>query len=118
MTLNVVTLDDVAAQPWRNGGGVTRELLRWPDADDWTLRLSVADIDREGPFSAFPGVRRWIVALTGLGMELGDPFNFRIEPGMPPYRFQGEYAPMCTLIDGPTRDLNLMINDRRASGCV
>ena len=116
MTLNVVRLDDVAPQPWRNGGGVTRELLKWPDADDWILRLSVADIEKDGPFSAFPGVQRWIVALTGVGMELGEPFNFRIEPGMPPYRFQGEYAPMCTLIDGLTSDLNLMINERAASG--
>ena len=116
MTLNVVKLDDVAPQPWRNSGGVTRELLTWPVADDWIVRLSVADIEKDGPFSAFPGVQRWIVALTGVGMELGEPFNFRIEPGMPAYRFKGEYAPMCTLIDGPTSDLNLMINERRASG--
>lgn len=116
MTLNVVRLDEVAPQPWRNGGGVTRELLTWPKADDWIFRLSVADIEKDGPFSVFPGVQRWIVALTGTGMELGEPFNCRIEPGMPPFRFQGEYAPMCTLIDGPTSDLNLMINERRASG--
>ena len=116
MTLNVVRLEDAAPQPWRNGGGVTRELLKWPNADDWTLRLSVADIKKDGPFSAFPEVQRWIVALTGVGMELGEPLNFRIEPGMPPYRFQGEYAPMCTLIDGPTRDLNLMINELAATG--
>ena len=105
MTLNVVRLEDAARQPWRNGGGVTRELLKWPNADDWTLRLSVADIQKDGPFSAFPQVQRWIVALTGVGMELGEPLNFRIEPGMPPYRFKGAYAPMCTLIDGPMRDL-------------
>ena len=116
MTLNVVRLDEVAPQSWRNGAGVTRELLTWPNADDWILRLSVADIEKDGPFSAFPGVQRWIVALTGVGMELGEPFNFRIEPGMPPYRFQGEFAPMCTLINGPTSDLNLMINERHASG--
>ena len=31
----------------------------WPGRarDDWQLRISVADIDRDGPFSAFPGVR-------------------------------------------------------------
>ena len=116
MTLNVVRLDDVAPQPWRNGGGVTRELLTWPNADDWIVRLSVADIEKDGPFSVFPDVQRWIVALSGMGMELGEPFNFRIEPGMLPYRFRGEYAPMCTLMDGPTSDLNLMLKERRASG--
>ena len=116
MTLNVVRLDDVAPQPWRNGGGVTRELLKWPDADDWILRLSVADIEADGPFSAFPGVQRWIVALTGVGMELGEPFNVQLEPGLPVYSFDGRFAPMCTLTDGPTKDLNLMIAKNRASG--
>lgn len=116
MTLNVVNLDDAVAQAWRNGGGVTRELLTWPNVDDWILRLSVADIEKDGPFSTFPGIQRWIVALTGVGMDLGEPFNFRIEPGMPAYRFRGEHAPMCTLIDGPTSDLNLMIDEGRASG--
>ena len=116
MTLNVVRLDDVAPQPWRNGGGVTRELLKWPDADDWILRLSVADIEKDGPFSAFPGVRRWIVALTGVGMELYEPFNVQLKPGLPVYSFDGRFAPMCTLTDGPTKDLNLMIAEKQASG--
>ncbi len=116
MTLNVVSLDDVAPQPWRNGGGVTRELLTWPNADDWILRLSVADIEKDGPFSAFPDVQRWIVALTGVGMELGEPFNVQLEPGLPVYSFDGRFAPMCTLTAGPTTDLNLMIATKRASG--
>ena len=116
MTLNVVRLDDMAQQPWRNGGGVTRELLTWPNADDWTMRLSVAKIEKDGPFSAFPGVQRWIVALTGVGMELGEPFNVHLEPGLPVFSFDGQYAPMCTLTDGPTQDLNLMIATNRASG--
>ena len=58
MTLNVVRLEDAAPQAWRNGGGVTRELLTWPNADDWIVRLSVADIEKDGPFSAFPGDRK------------------------------------------------------------
>ena len=116
MTLSVVRLDDVAPKPWRNGGGVTRELLTWPDAGDWILRLSVADIEMDGPFSAFPGVRRWIVALTGAGMELGVPFNVQLEPGLPVFSFDGQFAPLCTLTDGPTKDLNLMVATNRASG--
>jgi len=116
VTLNVVRLDDAAPHPWRNGGGVTRELLTWPNADDWILRLSVADIEKDGPFSAFPDVQRWIVALTGVGMELGEPFNVQLEPGLPVYAFDGRFAPMCTLTSGPTQDLNLMIATNRASG--
>ncbi|MFG5407966.1 HutD family protein [Piscinibacter sakaiensis] len=40
------------AQPWRNGGGHTRELWTWPADGPWQARLSVADIAADGPFSA------------------------------------------------------------------
>jgi uncharacterized protein len=51
--MRVIELAQVEPRPWRNGGGVTRELLAWPGGDDWALRLSVAEIERDGPFSAF-----------------------------------------------------------------
>lgn len=35
MTRHRIALDTVPRQPWRNGGGSTRELLAWPDATDW-----------------------------------------------------------------------------------
>ena len=48
----VVQTSSAAPVPWKNGGGVTRELLRLPadGGDDWTLRISVADIAADGPF--------------------------------------------------------------------
>ena len=43
--LQIAPLAGAAAQPWRNGGGITRELLAWPVASDqWALRVSVAQI--------------------------------------------------------------------------
>lgn len=111
--MRLIALDAVAPQPWRNGGGATRELLRLPaDAggDDWTLRLSVADIERDGPFSAFPGVRRWFAVLTGHGVVLSLPDGeHRLSPASPALAFDGGDAPGCRLVDGPTRDLNLML---------
>ena len=44
MKATLVRVDDVAPVPWRNGGGLTRELLAWPAAQDWAIRISVADI--------------------------------------------------------------------------
>ena len=55
---NSIRVDAVPPAPWRNGGGVTRELLRWPADDGWRLRISVADIHTDGPFSVFAGVQR------------------------------------------------------------
>lgn len=112
MTPHAVPLDSVQPQPWRNGGGTTRELLAWPQGAPWNARVSVADIDADGPFSAFPGVERWFAVIEGRGVELDfGEANQRITRDDQPVRFDGARAPMCRLLDGPTRDLNLMLRD-------
>lgn len=106
----VILADDVSPQVWRNGGGQTRELWTWPNGTDWQVRVSRADITRDGPFSAFDGVQRWFVVLTGLGVTLqfsdGDA---SLHSGDAPLTFDGAKAPTCALVDGPTLDLNLMV---------
>ncbi len=111
MTLHLVELSQSTPQPWRNGGGVTRELLAWPPGSgaDWLVRVSVADIDRDGPFSPFPGVQRCFTVLEGAGVVLD--FAGLEQPMTAvstPLNFDGAAAPGCRLVDGPTRDLNLM----------
>jgi environmental stress-induced protein Ves len=108
--LNLVRADDVAPTRWRNGGGWTRELAAWPSAHDWIVRVSVADIAHDGPFSAFPGVDRWFAVLDGDGVELDDGSGtIRLAPGATIHRFRGEAAPHCRLVGGPTRDFNVML---------
>jgi environmental stress-induced protein Ves len=115
MTLHVVRCDAVEPQPWKNAGGLTRELLAWPSRDDWALRLSVADIRADGPFSAFDGIDRWFAVLQGAGVLLVLPGGKEaVVPDAPPLQFRGEAAPHCELLNGPTRDLNLML--RRGAG--
>lgn len=115
MTLHVVRCDAVEPQPWKNGGGLTRELLAWPSRADWALRLSVADIRADGPFSAFDGIDRCFAVLQGAGVLLAMPEGKEaVVPDAPPLRFRGEAAPHCELLNGPTRDLNLML--RRDAG--
>jgi len=122
--LATVDAAEVAPQAWRNGGGRTRELLAWPSGSGWKLRLSVADIDADGPFSAFPGVRRWFAVLEGAGvvLKLADG-DRRLTTSSEPLAFDGAEAPGSTLIGGATRDLNLMLRggargrlERAASG--
>jgi hypothetical protein len=77
------------------------------------LRISVADIAADGPFSRFPGVDRWFAVLSGAGValdwgkETGAPSDV-VAPASAPLHFEGEHAPGCRLLDGPTRDLNVM----------
>lgn len=139
MSLHRVLLQDQPPTPWRNGGGLTHELLCWstaagdpgdaggpgaeadeapgraPASQTWSLRVSVARIDQQGPFSAFPGIERWFAVLAGAGVRLGrGAGQRRMTPLDPPWGFDGALAPDCELIDGPTLDLNLMV--RRAHG--
>jgi environmental stress-induced protein Ves len=53
-------------QPWKNGRGFTSEVLLIPEgADDYWLRVSVAEVSESAPFSTFPGFRRWSLLLEG-----------------------------------------------------
>lgn len=110
----VVRLADVAPRPWRNGGGTARDLLSWPRQDGWQCRISVAEIVADGPFSAYPGVERCFAVLQGEGVELTvDGTTQRLTRHTRPLRFDGAAATGCRLLEGPTRDLNLMLRDAR-----
>ena len=114
MTPQLISVADTPPQPWRNGCGSTRELLAWPTATDWQLRLSVADIDADGPFSVFDGVQRWFVVLQGAGVALTIAGQLRRQrPDDAALHFDGADRTDCRLLDGPTRDLNLMLRGRR-----
>ena len=122
MSWSVISALDLPPQRWRNGGGRTRELLAWPHPADWVVRVSVADIERDGPFSAFPGIDRWFAVLQGGGVRLsgagdaaGDAAR-ELRCGDPLFAFDGGLAPSCQLLDGMTRDFNLM--HRRGHGLM
>ncbi len=117
MTPSIIEMERIAPTPWLNGGGLGRELVAWPAPDDWAVRVSVADIDRDGPFSAYPGVQRWFVVLSGSGVRLRlAERSVKLTPDNPPLCFDGAPAPGCTLLEGPTRDLNLMLQADRVEG--
>lgn len=109
MDWQVVELDDVAPTAWRNGGGTTQVLLAWPHADEWRVRISVAEIARDGEFSRYPGAERWFAVLEGAGVRLQVGAGTQVlTPESGPFRFAGHAQVDCSLIAGPTRDLNLM----------
>lgn len=114
--IDLIPLDDVPPQRWFNGGGWTREIARGGDAQDWDWRLSVADVEADGPFSRLPGIEREIYLLEGAGMQFdfADGEAFALTPESPRLRFDGGRALDSRLIDGPTRDFNLMWRRDRA----
>ena len=115
----LIPWDALKPAPWKNGGGVTREVAAYPagrDTSSFTWRLSIADIDAGGPFSSFPGIDRTLVLLGGNGMVLtqDDGTAYPLEKPLDMARFAGETAISARLFDGPTRDLNVMV--RRSHG--
>ena len=95
---------------WKNGAGWTREILRWPEAGAWEWRLSIAEIEEDAPFSAFPGVERELVLLRGNGLRLrfDDGRVVALEPPHGRLRFAGEDGVRGELVEGQTQDFNLM----------
>ena len=116
----VLTPADYRHTAWKNGGGRTTEVaVHPPDADfaRFAWRASVADVIRDGPFSAFPGVDRTLVLLRGAGITLagaGEPFE--VTAHYDPVRFAGDDALACRLHAGPVRDFNLMVRRGFARG--
>jgi uncharacterized protein len=112
----IVRVADIAPVPWRNGGGVTRELLAWPDPKDWLLRVSVAEIRQSGAFSEYPGVDRWFAVLEGGAVRLATAGTEATEltashPEL--HAFSGDAATHCTALGAETRDFNLMARRSR-----
>ncbi|HEX5489284.1 MAG TPA: HutD family protein [Rhodanobacteraceae bacterium] len=96
-------------EPWANGTGHTTVVLREPDSADWTVRISVANVERDGPFSELPDTRRALVPLDAT-MTLRFPDGSeRRAARLGVLHFEGSPAPFGVLSEGPTRDFNLML---------
>ena len=110
---------DIAPQRWKNGAGVTRELAISPagaGSDDFDWRISVAEIARDAPFSACPGVDRCIVLLHGDGMRLRSVeagIDQRLARPHEPFHFAGDDVLQASLLGGACEDLNVMVRRGR-----
>lgn len=102
---------DARRMRWKNDGGITTEIARHPAEDDFDWRISIAEITSDGDFSIFPGVDRVLMLLDGNGVELDldGEAPVRLDHRFQQHAFSGEAPIFCRLIDGPTRDFNLML---------
>lgn len=103
-TIDVRALSSVAVEPWRNGGGVTQTLAR--HGAEW--RVSVAQVERDGPYSRFDGIERLSFLLRGKGVTLRHGASvIRLAP-LTAVEYDGGTAWDATLVDGPVTALNVM----------
>ncbi|MBK8440503.1 MAG: HutD family protein [Rhodobacter sp.] len=104
-----LTPADYTRQPWKNGKGVTVEMLRIDRGGQLLARLSRATVVEDGPFSVFPGIMRNLTVLTGKGFRLiGPGLDLRCDPLLP-VAFPGDTAVAAIGTNGePSDDFNVM----------
>ena len=113
MTFTILRAADRKAVPWKNGGGITREIAAWPPGsgfDDFAWRISMAEVREDGPFSSFPGVERILTVLEGgLRLTIEGAGVFDLSPGSAPQAFDGATPASAELTAaGSVLDLNVM----------
>jgi environmental stress-induced protein Ves len=103
---------DRKAAPWKNGGGITREILVMPpDAglSDFDWRVSIAEVSSNGPFSLFPDIDRTLTILSGDGISLTiDGAEVALTTRSAPYEFPGDLPASADLLGSTVTDLNVM----------
>ena len=106
-----------SAVPWKNGGGLTREVAVYPPGSDlgnFDWRVSLAEVRRGGPFSAFPGVDRHLAVLEGqLELAVAGRGTVTLCAGTPPLTFPGDVAALAEPRQPPVTDLNVMTRRSR-----
>jgi uncharacterized protein len=108
--LLVRRLDAMPLQPWKNGGGFARELAA---GDGW--RISLADVERNGPFSVYEGVTRHSVVVSGAGLRLQERDETVDLRPFDPATYDGGRAWQATLRNGRVQVLNVMVDAARWS---
>jgi environmental stress-induced protein Ves len=116
MTAHRYRRADLAIQPWKNGGGVTREVVSVPGQTgaagaDFDWRVSIAHIAASGPFSSYAGIDRVITLLEGPGVHLRSPdgpIDHRLDTPLAPFAFPGEAAIHADLLGADCHDFNVM----------
>lgn len=93
---------------WRNGGGWTQVLAQAPGPEPVEWRISVADIERDGPFSDYSGYDRTIVAENaGFTLEFADGERAYVS-ALEPFSFSGDRAVYCRLDGAAVTAFNVM----------
>ncbi|WP_258803738.1 HutD/Ves family protein [Pseudarthrobacter sp. NS4] len=123
--MEIIRFADLKAEPWRNGGGVTRQIAAQPspsvaseDAPNgranggrdpgWDWRVSIADVTKAGDFSPFPGMERVLTVIEGELLLLSvDGAEHPMEKYRP-FRFAGGAATSGKLPTGDVRNLNVI----------
>jgi len=103
---------DRRAVPWKNGGGLTREVAVHPPGSDlasFDWRVSLAEVHQGGPFSTFPEIDRELAVIGGrLELSIAGREVLTLSPQSAPVGFPGDLPARAEPVQSPVFDLNVM----------
>ena len=121
-TLAVLRAAERVAVPWKNGGGVTREVAvspRGSQLGDFNWRVSIAEIGVAGPFSLFPGIDRRMAVLSGrLSLQIDGQAAVTLSNDGSAVAFPGEVPVFAEPLGVTVTDLNVMTRRGRCSATL
>ncbi len=110
ITAQILTYDSYVQMPWKNGGGLTQEICRYPkekEVFDW--RISRATVHEDGNFSLFKGYQRVISIVKGQGVFLQEAQSGKkLISRQDVFSFSGDQLIHCELVNGSVIDVNLI----------
>lgn len=108
--------------PWKNGGGLTREVAIFPpgsDLETFEWRVSIAEIRGAGAFSRFPGVDRQMMIVSGrLSLAIDAASAITLTPESDALAFPGDVPVFAEPLGAPVTDLNLMTRRARCTATL
>lgn len=119
--MKILRAAERVAVPWKNGGGVTREVAVWPHGagfDDFDWRVSIAEVREAGPFSVFADIDRVLTILEGRMTLAFDDREMTLDPHSAPLALAGDAPCFGTPLGGPVTDLNVMVRRGRCRAGV
>jgi uncharacterized protein len=109
--LRLIRQSEMTEGLWRNGMGVSWEIAshKEPGAAEFSWRFAKARIDRDVPFSIYPGIDRVFMQISGNGLDLKFEGGhvLQVHESNVPHAFPCDVPLNCKLLDGPCFDLNL-----------
>ena len=112
-TMLRITSDEFKTVPWKNGKGITQQIISSSDDDDYDWRFSRAQVTTDGPFSIFNGKSRILTVIEGAGLSLISSSSVIEAKPFEPVRFSGAVEITGKLWQGPIMDLNLIYSSER-----
>tara|TARA_R110002049_G_scaffold94498_5_gene232624 strand:+ start:618 stop:1205 length:588 start_codon:yes stop_codon:yes gene_type:complete len=116
--MHILKYGDLLDVPWKNGGGVTRNIASGLLDDRVVWSISRADVVQDGPFSDFTGMQRVLTVVSGGEMTLISPARSLEAKLWEPVWFDGAVPIRSELRGDPLTDLNLMFRPTHCTATV